>query len=488
MLGSRARFAGGVSAAVLAAVVLSGCNFAPDFETPQVGVPLEFRNDPAAVAAREGEAAPQLPRPASKWWEAFASEELNGIVEEALANNHDLKAAARRISQSGAQETIAESLMLPTLGITSKNTLSAPRTGQGSTDNGIEGRSERLWVLGGTVSYELDLWGKNRGGIDAAVANNLVSVFDRDTIAMTLVADTVNAYLQFVQAADRVHVAQRTIVSMESGLQATQDRVRIGESTEIELSQQRHQLATARATIPPLMRNREEARNRLAALMGRSPSALNITTDTIEALKVPVVKPGVPSDLLRRRPDIRKAEANLMAANANIGVARSKLLPTFALTGERGLASQSLEVMLRPLSIYYTLTAQVTATIFDWGKTSAEIDSAKQRHAELVELYRQAVLNSLRDVEDALVATRYTAETEVAQGEVLRWARRSYSLAEEAFRLGMVDYLYLLESERSKFAAEDSRVQIRYNRLLGSVLLFKAMGGGVDDPPAEPQG
>lgn len=480
MAGYRGGVAGGVSAAMLAAAV-AGCNFAPDFATPEVGVPLEYRNDP--TIAKEGEAAVVLPRPASKWWEAFASEELNGIVEEALANNHDLKAAARRIAQSNAQESIAESVMLPTLGITSKNTLSAPRAGQGARADTVDGKAERLWLIGGTVSYELDLWGKNRGGIDAAVANALVSVYDRDTIATTLVADVVNAYLQYVQAADRVQVARRTIASMETGLQATLDRVRIGESTQIELSQQRTQLATARATIPPLMRNREEARNRLAGLMGRSPSALNIETESIEALKVPMVAPGVPSDLLRRRPDIRKAEASLMAANANIGVARSKLLPTFALTGDRGFASQGLEVMLRPLSIYYTLTAQVTATIFDWGKSSAEIDSAKQRHAELVETYRQAVLNSLRDVEDALVATRYTAETEVAQAEVVRYARRSLSLAEEAFRLGMVDFLYLLESERSSFAAEDTRVQVRYSRLLGSVLLFKALGGGTDDPP-----
>lgn len=455
-------------------LLLSACDLSPDYETPKVELGEGYRNEPAPGLA-------ELPHPASTWWRNYGSAELDALVEEALANNHDLKAATQRVAQAQAQAGVAISPMLPTVTGTAKNTLTSPRDGIATTSVNPMGKSERELVFNAAVSYELDLWGKNRLGWESALSSAMSNVYDRETVSTTLVAEVVSNYMQFIQASERLAVARRTIGTMESGVEAMRERVRLGESTEIELAQQRHQLATAYATVPPLQRSREEARDRLAALLGRPPRTLQIKTDSFDNFKPPVIGPGMPSDMLLRRPDIRKAEANLMAANANIGAARAKLLPSFSLTGERGQGSQWLGVLISPTSLYYNVAASITQTLFDFGKLDSEIDSAKARKEELAETYAQTVMNALRDTEDALAATRYTAEAQDAQQAVVDLARHSYSLAQEAFKLGMVDFLYLLESERAQYSAEDNLAQAKYNRMNASVLLFKALGGGFED-------
>jgi NodT family efflux transporter outer membrane factor (OMF) lipoprotein len=264
---------------------------------------------------------------------------------------------------------------------------------------------------------------------------------------------------------------------------ALRERQRLGESSEIEVAQQRNLLAQAEASLPPILLSRDRAFNRVAILVGRAPGQLTLTGGSLAALTVPEVSAGLPADLLLRRPDIRKAEANLIAANANIGVARAKVLPSLSLTGERGWASQLFDTLSSPGSIYYTLAANLAATIFDNGKNDADIAYSRARHAELAEAYRQVVLTGLRDVEDALAAIRHQGDLEVAQREVVNAAQHAFALGSEAFRLGMVDYINLLETQRTRFQAEDAQVLARSGRLAASVALFKALGGGTD--PAE---
>ncbi|CAA7618152.1 Outer membrane protein (fragment) [Candidatus Terasakiella magnetica] len=457
-----------------------GCSLTPEFQRPKQDIPAAFRNPVP-------EPSPELPRPTSQWWLAYNSDELNALVEEALSNNHDVKAATQRILQAEAQAGSAASSLLPTISLGAKRSADSPTGGQGSIINPPTNRTHRLSQMGLSTSYELDLWGKIRASEVSALASALANVHDREVITTTLVADLVLTYLQYLEGNDRESVARQNIANMKTMHAAVRERVRLGESSRLELAQQRNVLAQGEATIPPILLQRERAQNKIAVLLGRPPQSLTLGSKSMLELKIPEVSPGLPSDLLLRRPDIKKAEANLMAANANIGVARAKMLPSFSLTGERGWASQLFDTIINPGSIYWNIAASITATVFDNGKTAADITFSRAKFTELAEVYQQVVLTSLRDVEDALLGVRLENDLEVAQEEVLKASLDAYSLSSEAFRLGMVDYLNVLETQRTRFQAEDARVQARFGRLEASVALYKALGGGMEsDQPEKP--
>jgi outer membrane protein, multidrug efflux system len=465
---------------VAAAALLSACNMTPDYERPQQDLPTTFRTPLPPPP-------PDLPRPTSQWWTSFGSDELDALVEEALANNHDLKAATHRIAQAEATSGGAGSALLPTIGVSAKRSMDSPDGGVGVTDTPLSGRSHRLQSVSMTASYEFDLWGKNRASEQSALAGAMANVHDREAIAITLVADLVNTYLQYIEGLDRERVIRQNVANMRAMQDAVRERVRLGESSELELAQQRNVLAQAEATIPPVVLQREHAFDKIAVLLGRAPGTLALRVSTLADLNVPQPAPGLPSDLLLRRPDVRKAEANLIAANANIGVARARMLPSFSLTGERGWGSQLIGTLLTAESIYYTMAASVAATIFDNGKGEADVAFSKAKYAELVEVYQQAILASLRDIDDALIAIRLNADLETAQQEVFQASNDAHKLSSEAFRIGLVDYLNVLETQRTRFQAEDARVQARFGRLAAAVSLFKALGGGMEDGPAKDQ-
>jgi NodT family efflux transporter outer membrane factor (OMF) lipoprotein len=459
-----------------AAVTLpSACSLTPDYERPKQDIQNGWRN-PAP------DPSPELPRPTSEWWKAFGSDEINAIVEEALSNNHDVKAATQRISQAEAQAGSALAALLPTITATGRRTVDSPSGGQGTILSIGTNRTHRLSSAGLSTSYEFDLWGKVSASADSSLATALANVHDRETIAITMVSDLVTTYLQYLQALDRETVARDNVANMKTMHAAVRERVRLGESSEVELAQQRNVLAQGEASLPPLVLLRERAFNKIAVLMGRSPGRLTLNGKSLKELKLPEVSPGLPSDLLLRRPDIKKAEANLIAANANIGVARAKMLPSFSMTGERGWASQLFDNITSPGSIYYQLAGSLAATIFDNGKNQADVDYSRAKFAELTEVYQQSVLAALRDVEDSLADIRLGGELEVAQREVLLASQDAHRLSSEAFRLGMVDYLNVLETQRTRFQAEDTNVQARYGRLAAVIGLYKALGGGMERP------
>jgi NodT family efflux transporter outer membrane factor (OMF) lipoprotein len=459
----------------MAMVVLlpSACNLTPDYERPKQDIPNAYRNplpDPS----------PEVPRPLSQWWKSFGSPELDALVEEAMGNNHDIKAATQRILQAEAQGGSAAAGLLPSVTLNAKRSVDSPNGGQGTLISGTTNRTHRLSSVGFSASYELDLWGKIRATEASSLATALANVHDRETLAITMVSDLVSTYIQYLESLDREAVARQNIANMKTMHAAVRERVRLGESSQLELAQQRNVLAQGEATIPPIVLQRERSFNKIAALLGRAPGQLNLSGKSLSDLTLPEVGPGLPSDLLLRRPDIKKAEANLIAANANIGVARAKMLPSFSLTGDRGWASQLFDNLTSPASIYFTLAASVATTIFDNGKNQADIDYSKAKYSELVETYQQVVLNSLRDVEDALASVRLEGELEVAQEEVSKASMDAYQLSSESFRLGMVDYLNVLETQRTRFQADDAKVQSRFGRLSAVVALYKALGGGME--------
>lgn len=467
-------------ALIIAAVLPAACTMTPDYQRPQQELPTTYRN-------QVPDPSPELPRPQSQWWKGFGSAELDALVDEALDKNHDIKAATFRIAQAEAQAGSAASALLPSVTMNAKRSVDAPTGGQGAILAIGTKRTHRLSSMSLSASYELDIWGKIRASEASSLATALANVHDREALAITMVSDLVGTYLQYLEFLDREAVARQNIANMKTMHAAVRERVRLGESSELELAQQRNVLAQGEASVPPLVLQRERAFNRLATLLGRPPGMLKLNGKSLEPLKVPEVAAGLPSDLLLRRPDVKKAEANLVAANANIGVARAKMLPSLTLTGERGWASQLFDNIALPGSIFYTAAASIAGTIFDYGKTQADIDYSRAKHSELVEVYQQTILSSLRDVEDALAAIRLQGELEVAQREVLMASVDAYRLSAEAFRLGMVDYLNVLETQRTRFQAEDANVQARSGRLAAALSLYKALGGGMEKPeePAE---
>ena len=332
-----------------------------------------------------------------------------------------------------------------------------------------------------TASYELDLWGKNRSNMAAALATAHASVYERETVVVTLLSDVVTTYLQYLQAVERVTVAKRNIENMIRVQAKVIKRQHIGEGTELEVMQQETALRGAEANLPTLELAQDQQLNRLAYLLGTSPGELKLQGRSMDELTIPEVTPGLPSELLQRRPDIRRAEANMVAANANISMARAKLYPSLTLTADRGWSSSDLVNLMSPGSIFWTLGAKVAQTLFDNGKTNSEIAYYEARWNELIEVYRQSILASLRDVEDALSTIRRFDARNKAQIAMVRAASASYRMSEKSFGLGISDYLTVLETQRTQYNAEDGLIQSRYARYAAAVALFKALGGGTED-------
>jgi NodT family efflux transporter outer membrane factor (OMF) lipoprotein len=456
----------------------AGCTMQPEYERPKlVAMPEHYRESVATLD-------PKLRHALTEWWQNFKSPELVALVEEAHAENHDLKIAVARIAQAQAMAGVNSAPLLPLIQESTQVQREAPKGGYSSpTDPFPSG-----WDKGETglfVSYEVDLWGKNRSAAQAALATAQASVFDREVVMVTMTSDVVNTYLDYLQMQDRLRVARDNVTNMKRVLEIVQRRKAVGEGTDLEIAQQRNALAQAEATISPLAQRAEEDLTKLAVLIGRPPSQLKLKGKSLDQLAIPSAMPGLPSDLLLRRPDVRKAEADLLSVNANIGVARAKLLPSFNLTGQLGLGSRDLSAWLSPASAFYIVTASLATTIFDNGATANEIAYQEARWKEMSSAYARAVLNSLRDVETSLASQRLSLDYEKASDDAVRLAREAHKLSQAAFTIGMTDYLRVLETERTLYRSEDQRVQARYQRLLAATTLYKALGGGAvlpDDP------
>lgn len=432
---------------------------------------------PAAMPAKADTASGAPPEP---WWHQFGSAELDRLVRMALENNHDLAAAMDRIREAQAQAGENASVLLPNIQVAGLGQVQSPVGGPGSIATTPNGNAQRLYEIGLVGSYELDLWGKNRDSQEAALANAQSSIYARDTVAITLVSDVATAYFAYLAADDRIAVAQRNVDNMTNVLRTVNARYHIGEGTAIEIEQQATALAQARATVTPLTLLRQQQLYQLATLVGVNPEALKLAGTTLNGITLPKPPDSVPSDLLAERPDIRSAEAQLVAANATIGVGRAKLLPSFSLTAQEGLGSTYFDTLLQPGHWYYLLAANLAQTVFDYGKTLSEIEFDKATFDERVEAYRQAVLNALRDVEASLAGIQLTALTEQAQLDAWTHARAAYGLTQDAFRLGTSDYLTILDTERQQYTAEDAVVQARLDRLNAAIGLFRGLGGGRD--------
>jgi len=458
------------SLAVLGLVASSaGCILTKDLPDPALDVPEGYK---AARSSKAAGAPPTL-----DWWRGFRSRELTGLMEEAQTVNLDIAAATARFRQADAQARIAGAALLPSLSGTGQESYS--RT-SGSSSSGLTngGREVVNYSASLSASYELDFWGKNRDAAQAAEETAVANRFDRDVVALTTLTTVANAYFQVLTAQDRIRTAQQNIASAERILNAIRDRFKAGTGTDLDVAQQESVVANQRALVPPLRQTLDKNINALATLVSRPPEAVRVTGGSLNQIAAPRVTPGLPSELLTQRPDIRRQEAQLASATANVGNARAQFFPSIQLTGQGGYQSSALSSLFQPHAAFFSMVGSLTQPIFDGGRILGNFEFTKARQDELLQIYRKTVVQSFADVDNALMSIRQTTERLRLQRQVVAASRRAFELSEQQLRAGTADIVVVLNTQTTLFQAEDLLWQAQLARLLAVVSLYQALGGG----------
>lgn len=455
----------------LAACALVACSLGPHYRRPEIPPPASWRD------AHQGTSAEW---PSADWWQSFNSATLNDLMAQARAANDDIAAAIARVQQADAQARIAGAPLLPSVGL----------AGDGTRERALQptiGPTGRVtptpttfntFTTGLTASYQIDFWGRNRALHDAARMAALASRYDRATVELTVMQSVASTYFQALELRDRLQVAQKNLASARDTLKGLQLEAQVGTVTALDVAQQETTVATLGAAIPPLNQQLGQTLDALAILVGKQPEAVDVTSGTLADLVEPRVQPGMPSELLTRRPDVAQAEAQLIAANANIAAARAAFFPTISLTADGGFASASLSKLFNPVSRVWSATAGLTQPIFEGGALLGQYQLNKGRYAELLANYHKAVISAFGNVEDALVSVQQTADQLQRQQEAVATARHAYELTQAQFHAGVINILVVLSTETALFTAEDTLVQVKYSHLNALVALYSALGGG----------
>ena len=461
-----------VSVAVLA-LVLTGCAATQvDVEPVQkMEVPKQW-SDPSVSPSVAGAGSAQQIVLDADWWKQFGSAELSGLVTEGQKNNFEIAAAMSRVRQAEANARIAGAPLLPDADIASSANRSLPLSG-GTATTSASGMLE--------INYEVDFWGKNKAGLAAAEASLRANIYDRETVALTVTSGIVSTFLQVLSLRDRLQIAQQNVANAQRVLKLVESQSRAGAASPLDLARQRSALANQQAAIPDLMQQERDAQTALATLLGRPPQSFVVTEKGLAAIQMPKIAPGLPSELLTRRPDIRRAEARLAEANANVAVARAALFPSIRLTGSTGAQSNALLSLFDGPNLLANLGASLTAPIFDAGRLSSQRDLAIAQKQELVQVYRSAVVSGLSEVEKSLGAIRSLEERYRLKNQEVDQARFAFELSEIRYRVGAEDLMVVLDTQRILSEAQNQLGQIKLQRLQATVSLYKALGGGWKD-------
>jgi NodT family efflux transporter outer membrane factor (OMF) lipoprotein len=448
---------------------LSGCNLAAEQPDLALAIPTAFRDATPTRAA--------LPKPG--WWRGFRSRELSRLIEQAEIGNLDIAAAIGRIIQADAQARMAGAALVPSLSLNSAASRSRGSQATGTTLGGTGGPSERSFFSAGLgASYELDFWGKNRSLVLAAEQTAVATRFEREVVALTAIAAVANNYFQVLAAQDRLRYARENIASANRVLTVIRQRLEVGTASSLDVAQQESVLNTERAAVPTLEQILRQNTAALSVLIGSAPEFVRIRGGSMFSLGIPQVAPGIPAELLTRRPDIRAAEADLAGANANVTAARAAFFPTITLTAQGGVQASVFKWLSRPEATAWEAVAGLTQPIFDGGLLRGQLDQQRGRQEESLQIYRKAIIQAFADVDSALVATRQLAIRERLQNEVVASSRRAFSIAEQRLREGTVDIITVLNTQQTLFQAQDTLSIVRLARLQATVGLFQALGGG----------
>jgi NodT family efflux transporter outer membrane factor (OMF) lipoprotein len=444
---------------------LSGCFVGT--EKPEIA--LEVAGNYRYGGRKADAALPQL-----DWWRGFRSRELTGLIEAAQVQNLDIAGAVARVVQADAQVRITGATLLPTL----TGNASATRSQQPGATTAASVFNANL-----TASYTIDFWGRNRALVLSSEQTAIASRYDRDVITLSILATVANTYFQRLSAQDRLRIARGNLDAATRVLTLIQQRLAVGTASQLDIAQQESLVATQRAAIPPLEIAARQAEVALAVLIGRAPENFRVRGGAMNAIRVPRVTPGLPSDILNQRPDVREAEANLASANHSVEAARAAFFPNIQLTGIGGTQSAALAALFGPGAWYYTLAAAAAQPIFDGFLRLGQLQLSKGQQQELLAAYKKSVLSAFSDVEQALIAVEQQTTRERLQGEVVRAAAEAFRLSEQRLNEGTVDLVTVLTTQQTLFQAQDTLAQVRLARLQAVVSLYLALGGGW--PPLE---
>lgn len=437
-----------------------------DLPDPALDVPAQYKY------AGKPDAPPSL-----DWWRGFRSAELTQLVEEAQTVNLDIAAAVSRIVQADAQARQAGAALLPSLSGGGSETYSRT-SGSSASGLSIGGREVVNYSASLSASCQLDFWGQNRDALQSAEETANANRFDRDVVALTTLAGVANAYFQVLASQDRLRTAQSNIASAQRILDAIRERRKAGTGTDLDVAQQESVVANQKALVPPLRQTLDQNVNALAVLVSRPPESVRVLGGTLNKIAIPRVTPGLPSELLTQRPDIRRQEAQLASATANIGNARAQFFPTIQLTGNGGYQSSALVSLFQPHAAFFQLVGSATQPIFDGGKILGNFEFAKARQDELLQTYRKTIIQSFADVDNALYSIKQTTIKLQLQRDVVTSSKRAFDLAEQQLRAGTADIVTVLNVQQTLFQAEDALWQAQLARLLAIVSLYQALGGG----------
>ena len=442
-----------IKTAIALSLSLSACSLAPEYQRPQLAAPTGW----SVVSGVGSSDQPSI----TPFWQELGSDELNRIMKTALAQNLDLEAALHRIEQARAQSKVAGSALYPSV-----------EASGGASRSFQDPRDVTVARGTGSVSYEVDLWGKNRNDREAANYRADATAFDRDALQLIVTSDTTDFYSQALSLTERLRIGESNLKNAQEVLRIIEARYSAGSVSGLEVSQQRVAVNNLRAALATLNQQRSTTLNALAILVGQAPQNLETPRDTLASLKLPEVALTPPATLLTARPDIESAEALLRAANADIGVARAAFFPSLNLGVDASIAAG----FGGPAAAAVSLANSVLAPIFTGGRLTGNLESVTARQKELAAQYQKTVLVAFQEVEDALAAFKNANEQVVISRETVRESQNAYDIAKARFDAGAIDYLTLLETQRSLYQAEDTEIANYQEQIAAFVQLRKALG------------
>ncbi len=478
MTASRFNFTLRPLAALVMGLTLGACTLGPDYQRPAVPIASEFKQAEGWKIA-----APSDVQQRGDWWTLYGDAELDALVARLNVSNQNLAAAEAQYRQARALVRGARSQLFPTFGAGASATRSGSGSGSSSTVTQSSGISEN-YDAGLDASWELDIWGRLRRSLEANRANMQASAADLAAVRLSLQSELVQTYLQLRVTDEQQRLLDQTVAAYERSLRLTENQYRAGIVPRSDVSQALTQLRSTQAQALDLQWQRAQLEHAIAVLVGVPPSELNIA-ERVDIPRLPEVPVMLPSELLERRPDVAAAERDVMAANAQIGVAEAAWYPDLTLSASGGYRNSSFSDLISVPNRYWSLGPQLAVTLLDFGARRADLEQAEAAYDQTVANYRQTVLDSFREVEDSLVQMRVLAREAVVQQEALDAAQESLRLIENQYRAGTVDFLSVVTVQTTALNNERTNLTLLGDRLIASVQLIAALGGGWDEVSLE---
>ena len=457
---------------------LSGCTMAPNYVRPAAPVPEQWGNETKNKTSGDANSQPIKDLSAIKWQNYFVNPQLQKVIELALKNNRDLRIAALNIEKFRAQYQIKRADLLPTVNVSGSGTVQ--RLPGSVSSSGQPTISRQYNANLGLSAYELDFFGRVQSLKDQALEQYLATEQARNSVQITLVADVANSFLTLAADRERLKLARETFASQQASYQLIKSRAEAGASSELDLRQAQTSVESARFDVARYTSLVAQDENALSVIIGSSVPADLKPEALTEIVTIKDVEPGLPSELLQKRPDILQAEGTLKAANANIGAARAAFFPKISISTNIGTTSNQLTSLFAPGSAAWLFAPQITIPIFDTGRNTANLKVSEADRDIALAQYEKAIQNAFREVSDAMVLRDNIGEQKSAQQALNVAASESYRLADARYRAGINNYLTVLDSQRSMYTAKQGLISVDLARLANLATLYKVLGGGAN--------